>query len=305
MKRTVLSILALVFLFSAGLSAASKFQYDAQKKADTFSSERPLLILAFDITKEKQEEYETKTFVPDLSFKAKMKKFFTGVEQGSERIDTNVRTITVINRLKLYTESKRKMYEVQEVSPTEINVTSKRIFDGEDFFDMKKKTDYAMVKINVDFIALSVLPDWYYMHKKYMNDAVETSEKVDGKEYRFINGKTMRYYVNNDTGLPAIIEFDSADKRDSEKKILNRVVFGPQTFKKGKHEIVSKVSIYKAGALVKQYNVSVLSTVELLKDFVFDPDTQSKDLSKWPKKRKVPAADVKADVKPDSDAKDE
>jgi hypothetical protein len=306
MKRTVISILVFAFLFSVGLSAASKFQYDAQKKADAFSTERPLLILAFDITMESREEYETKIFVPDLSFKAKIKKFFTGKEQGYDKVETNTRTITMINRLKLYTESKRKMYEVQEITPSIIDTKSKRIFDGEDFFDIKRNTQYSMVKINTDFIALSVLPDWYYMHKRYMKDAIETEEPVNGKTYRFINGKILRYYLDKDTLMPVIIEFDSSDKYNKDKKIVNKVVFGPKTFKQGKHDIVNKVSIYKDDKLVKQFNVSVLRTVELLKDFVFDPEIQSKDVKQPPKKRKVTAAatEGKAETKTDEAKED-
>ncbi|OGF45032.1 MAG: hypothetical protein A2231_00515 [Candidatus Firestonebacteria bacterium RIFOXYA2_FULL_40_8] len=302
MKRTVLSILALTFFFSMGLFAASKFQSDAQKKADSFSMERPLTVLAFDITKEREEEYETTTFVPDLSWKAKVKKFFTGKEQGTDRIDTHTRTITVINRVKLYTESKRKMYEVQEVTPSEINVISKRIFDGEDFYDIKKGMSAKKGTINVDFIAVSILPDWYYMHKRNMKDAIETEEEMDGKVYRFIKGKSIRYYVDKDTQQLGIVEYDSADKYNKGKKILNKVVFGPATFKLGKYNIVNKVSIYKGGKLVKQYNVSALKPIDVLKDSFFDLEIQTREVNKAPKKRKAVAAGAATETK--SEAKD-
>jgi len=307
MKRTVVSILVLAFLFSPGIFAASRFQYDAQKKADMFSAERPLLLLAFDITKERQEEYETTIFVPDLSFKAKVKKFFTRKEQGSNKIETNTRIITVINRLKLYTESKRKMYEVQEVTPSEISIISKRIFDGADFYDIKKNTSAIMGKINADFIALSVLPDWYFMHKKYMKQSVETEEKVNDKTYRLVNGKTLRYYVDKDTQQLAIVEFDSADKNNKEKTVINKVVFGPQTFKQGKHDIVNKVSIYKDNKLVKQYNVSVLKTIDAIRDSYFDPEIQSKEVNRPPAMRKVKAAESegKAEPKAEKETKEE
>jgi|GEM_PF-2112226 len=305
MKRTVVSILALVFFFSAGLHAVTKFQFDAQKKADDFSMERPLIILAFDIAKERQEDYEIKTFVPEKGIKATLKKLFTGKEQGTEQIETGTRNITVIDRLKLYTESKRKMYEVQELTPTEIKTISKRIFDGIDFFDVKKNSGASMVKINPEFIALSVLPDWYYMHKKYMKDAVETEEKIDNKSYRFVNGKTLRYYVNKETMQIAIAEFDTTDKNNRERKTVNKIVFGPGTFKYGKHNIVNQVSIYKDNKLVKKYNVSVLKGIDVLKDFVFDPEIQSKDLNQPPKKRKASAAEGKTAGQPDTKAQEE
>ncbi len=293
MKRTIVAVFSLVFLFSAGFPAASRFQTELQKKADTFSSERPLLVLAFDTTREKKEEYTNEVFIPDTSFMGKVKKFFTRKDSGKYKTETIIRDVKVTDRLKLYSENKRKMLEVLEVSPSDIYVKSKRIFDGGDFWDIKRKAGSSIGKISVDFIAASVLPDWYYMHKKYIKDAMEIEEKVDGVTYRLIKGK-MRYYVNKDTGLPAIIEYDTTEK---EKKVVNKVVFGPGTFRQGKYDIVSKVSVYKNNKQIKKYNVSVLNTVEMLKDQVFDPETQTREVNRPPQKRKVPGEKTNEKVK--------
>ena len=188
------------------------------------------------------------------------------------------------------------MYEVQELTPTETRVISKRIFDGTDFFDIKKNSSASMVKINPDFIAVSVLPDWYYIHKKYMKDAIETEEKFDNKSYRFVNGRDMRYYVDKDTMQLAIVEFDTTDK-GKNKKVVNKIVFGPGTFNSGKYKIASKVSIFKENKLVKQYSVSLLKSVNVVKDLAFDPDIQTRDLNNQTRKRNVQSGATKTDNK--------
>ena len=291
MKRTTVFLFALALIFSSGLFAASAFQKTIEKKADGFSGQRPVLILGLDVTREGVENYEVKTFIPDTSFMAKFKKFFTKKDYGVEKIDVLTRKATIINRLEVYSSDKKKAIQAQEITITEAgsvtNVSSARIYSDNEFWEVKKGSA-SKTKISFDFIAASVLPDWIYMHSQYIKEAIETGEKLNGKTYRFINGKWIRYYVDTDTLLPNTIEVDVKEKN---KTTVYKIVFSSQTFAGGNVNIPRKVTIYKGNTLFKEYQISVVRTTGSVRESIFDPAIQSKELSKMAKAAK------KAEVK--------
>ncbi len=288
MKRTTVLLLALIFVFSSGLFATSAFQQTIEKKASAFNRERPLLILGFDITREGVEEYEVKTFIPDTSFFTKIKKFFTKKDYGVEKIDVATRKAVITSRLKLFTSDAKKSCQIQEITATEVAtntvINSVRVFADNEFWEAKRGFDAKKTKISFDFLAASVLPDWIYMHKANLKEAIETAEKLNGKTYRFLNAKWIRYYVDTDTLMPYTIELDV---QENKKTHLYKIVYSPQTFSYGKQNITKKVSIYKDNALLKEYRVSVLSTADRLNDMVFDPAIQSKEIRRMPAPKAV------------------
>ena len=281
MKRTAVLLFVLTCIFSSGLFAASAFQKTIEKKASDFNSSRPLLVLGFDVTREDVEKYEVKSFIPDTSWQAKFKKFFTKKEYGTEQIDTYTRKVTITTRMKLFTLDKKKSCQFQEVTSTEvatnIKVNTIKIFGDNEFWEIKKGYPAAKQKISLDFIAMGVLPDWIYMHSQYMREAIETGEKLDNKTYRFINCKWIRYYVDTETLMPYVIEIDSTERK---KAIVYKIMFSAETFTQGKVAIPKKSFIYKNGVLLKEYNISVLSVVDRLNEMVFDPYIQSKEINR-------------------------
>ncbi len=280
MKRTAMLLLALVFVFSSGLFATSAFQKSIEKKANDFSNQRPLLVLGFDISKEGIEEYEVKTFIPDTSFMAKIKKFFTKKDYGVEKIEIRTRKALITSRLKLFSLDKKKACQNQEITATEVatvtGVNSVKIFSDNEFWEAKKG-EFKKGKISLDLIASSVLPDWFFMHSQFMKEAVETAEKLDGKTYRFINCKWIKYYIDTDTLQPNTIEVNSMEKK---KAVSYKIKFSQDTFSAGKVNIPRKVSIYKDNSLFKEYRVTLLNTTDRINDSVFDPAIQSKELNR-------------------------
>lgn len=294
MKRTAVLLFALTLIFSSGLFAASAFQKTLEKRGSEFNGQRPLLVLGFDVTREDVEKYEVKTFIPDVSWKAKLKKFFTKKEYGAEQIDVYTRKVTITKRLKLYTLDKKKAYRTEEVTVKEIakeggadagteivtntKVSAVKIYTDNEFWDVKRGVPPVRTKVlSLDFIAMGVLPDWIFMHSSYMKEAIETSEKLNDKTFRFINAKWIRYYVDTDTFMPNTIEVDSKEGR---KAVLYKITFSPETFTYGRVTIPKKAFIHKDNKPFREYQISVLSAVDRLNDMVFDPALQAKELNR-------------------------
>ena len=288
MKRTIVFLLALAIAFTSGLSAASLFQKNAEKKADDFSAKRPILILAFDITQEKTEEYETKKFIPDTTWQAKFKKFFTKKEYGTTEVETHTRNLTLTDRIKVYTQEKSKSMQMQEITSSEATsvtvLKSVRIFTEGVFWEIKRGADQRRAKINIESVAISILPDWYYMHRLYMKEAIETEEKLNDKLYRLINSKWIRYYIDKDTMLFNTVEIDLTEKN---KIVTYKVKFSKETFVYGDLNLPKKVRIFREDKFQKEYMVSVVGTVDRVHDMMFVPETQQKEVNRpVPKKKK-------------------